>query len=239
VGRRSITGGVTPKGSDRIQFDFELDGVRYRPTLKRIPSEANLRRARKQLEEIKARIANGTFCFAEEFPDYRDLDEVDHQLAEARAGRFGVEKLLFHLAGVPTYILAAELASNTVLVGDLPRPAFPDALRAAAPPRWWGDAQATLAYGRNAYASRGRLTETAGAVATAACQAAHAVLAASGRWITNEKTLLDRAGLRGVDEILAGLAPGPDRLTQAVDDTEAMLHAAIRRATASSLSQTA
>lgn len=50
--------------------------MRYRPTLKRIPSEANLRRARKQLEEIKARIANGTFCFAEEFPDYRDLGEV-------------------------------------------------------------------------------------------------------------------------------------------------------------------
>ena len=50
--------------------------MRYRPTLKRIPSEANLRRARKQLEEIKARIANGTFCFAEEFPDYRDLGGV-------------------------------------------------------------------------------------------------------------------------------------------------------------------
>lgn len=78
MGRRSITGGVTPKGSDRIQFDFELDGVRYRPTLQRTPNEANLRRARKQLEEIKARIANGTFCFAEEFPDYRDLDEVVH-----------------------------------------------------------------------------------------------------------------------------------------------------------------
>ena len=76
MGRRSITGGVTPKGSDRIQFDFELDGVRYRPTLKRLPNEANLRRARKQLEEIKARIANGTFCFAEEFPEYRDRDGV-------------------------------------------------------------------------------------------------------------------------------------------------------------------
>jgi hypothetical protein len=52
VGRRSITGGVRPKGSDRIQFDFEFNGVRYRPTLPRIPTEANLRRARKQLEDI-------------------------------------------------------------------------------------------------------------------------------------------------------------------------------------------
>ncbi|HEV2242154.1 MAG TPA: nucleotidyltransferase domain-containing protein [Streptosporangiaceae bacterium] len=164
---------------------------------------------------------------------YRDLDEVDHQLAEARAGRFGVEKLLFYLAGVPTYILAAELASNTVLRGDLPRPAFPDALRAAAPPRWWGDAQATLAYGRGAYAARGKLCETAGTVATAACQSAHAVLAATGQWVINEKTLLDRADLRGVDELLASLTPDADHLTKAVDAAEAQLQAAVVRATTS------
>jgi hypothetical protein len=94
---------------------------------------------------------------------------------------FGVENLLFYLAGIPTYILAPELALNTVPRGDLPRPAYPEALQAAAPPRWWGDAQATLAYGRGAYAARGRLAETAGTVATAACQAAHAVLAPTGQ----------------------------------------------------------
>jgi hypothetical protein len=120
-----------------------------------------------------------------------------------------------------------------VLRGDLPRPDFPDALRAAAPPRWWDDAQATLAYGRGAYAARGRVTETAGTVGTAACQAAHAVLAATGQWVTNEKALLDRAGLRGVDDTLSGLTPGPDRLTQAIDDAEALLQAAVATATAS------
>jgi hypothetical protein len=160
---------------------------------------------------------------------YRDLDDVDHQLAEARAGRFGVEKLLFYLAGIPTYVLVAELALNTVLRGDLPRPAYPDALRAAAPPRWWQDAQATLAYGRGAYAARGRLAETVGTVATAACQAAHAVMAASGQWVTNEKALLDRAGLRAVDEVLVGLTPDADLLTQAVDGAGALLQAAITR----------
>jgi hypothetical protein len=164
---------------------------------------------------------------------YRDLDDVEYQLAEARAGRFGVEKLLFYLAGVPTYVLLAELAVNAVLRGDLPRPPYPDALRASAPPRWWGDAQATLAYARDAYAARGRLTETAGTVATAACQAAHAVLAATGQWVTNEKTLLERAGLRGADEILGGLAAAPDQLTSAVDAAEALLRAAIIRAGAS------
>jgi hypothetical protein len=161
---------------------------------------------------------------------YRDLDDVEHHLAQARAGRFGVERLMFHLAGVPTYIVVAEIALNQVLSGDLPRPAYPDALRAAAPPRWWRDARATLGYGRAAYAARGRVTETAGTIGVAACQAGHAVLAASGQWITNEKTLLDRAGLRGLDEILAALAPDPGALTGATDAAEACLRAAVARA---------
>jgi integrase len=84
MGRRSISGGVRAKGRDRIQFDFEFEGVRYRPTLARIPTEANLRRARKQLEGIKTRIAHGTFNFSEEFPDFRDLKEVSGPQAVRR-----------------------------------------------------------------------------------------------------------------------------------------------------------
>jgi hypothetical protein len=41
--------------------------MRYRPTLLRTPSEANLRQARQQLAGIRARINNGTFSFAEAF----------------------------------------------------------------------------------------------------------------------------------------------------------------------------
>lgn len=73
MGRRSITGGVTAKGPRRIQFEFWFEGVRYRPTLLRTPSEANLRQARRQLAGIKARITTGTFSFAEEFPEFRNL----------------------------------------------------------------------------------------------------------------------------------------------------------------------
>ena len=76
MGRNSIQGGVNALGRDRIQFDFEFDGVRYRPTLKRSPTEANLNRARKQLLDIKQRIAAGTFIFAEEFPDYRFIKNL-------------------------------------------------------------------------------------------------------------------------------------------------------------------
>jgi hypothetical protein len=56
MGRKSLTGGVRAKGDDRIEFTFVYENRRYRPTLLRIPSEANLRRARQQLADIKRRI---------------------------------------------------------------------------------------------------------------------------------------------------------------------------------------
>jgi predicted nucleotidyltransferase len=158
---------------------------------------------------------------------YRDLDDVEHQLSEARQGRFGVERLMFHLAGIPTYLVVAELAVNQVLHGDLPRPEYPEALRRQAREQWWGMAQLTLGYARAAHAERGHLTESAGAIAVAACQAAHAVMAERKQWVTNEKTLLDCAGLRSVDGILADLAPRPQALTRAFDETTSLLKRAV------------
>ncbi|MET7293927.1 nucleotidyltransferase domain-containing protein [Streptomyces griseoloalbus] len=160
---------------------------------------------------------------------YRDLDVVEHELAEADAGRFRVEPLMFHLAGIPTYLVIAELAINEVLRGELPRPAaYPDALRDTASERWRGTAAATLAYARAHHAPHGRLTEVAGAIATAALHSGHAVLAARGEWVTNEKRLLDRAGLRGVDGILARMRDDPESLTAAVTDAEALFAASPR-----------
>jgi predicted nucleotidyltransferase len=46
---------------------------------------------------------------------YRDLNDVEFRLAEARDGRFRIERLPFHLAGIPTYIVVAELAVHVVL----------------------------------------------------------------------------------------------------------------------------
>lgn len=79
MSRTSLTGGVIPAGADRIRFDFRFEGVRYRPTLLRTPSESNLRWARQHLDGIKRRIASGTFSFAEEFPDFRRLRKVPDQ----------------------------------------------------------------------------------------------------------------------------------------------------------------
>jgi hypothetical protein len=153
---------------------------------------------------------------------YRELDDVDRRLAEALEGRFGIERSLFHLAGIPTYIATAELALNRVLHGQLPRPGYPTALRCTASTRWRGEAQATLGYARTAHAGRGRLVDTVGAIATAACQSAHAMLAARGHWVTNEKTLIDKAGLSGIDDILTGLTADREHLLNALDRADAL-----------------
>ncbi|GHC78349.1 nucleotidyltransferase domain-containing protein [Streptomyces flavofungini] len=155
---------------------------------------------------------------------YRDLDAVEHELAEARQGRFHWEPLMFHLAGIPSYLVVAELALNQVLRGTLPRPEFPQPLREAAPPVWRQRATMTLDHAKSAYAPRGQATEAAGAIATAALQSAHAVLAERGAWVTNEKQLLRRAGLRGIDAVVAGLRPDdPAALRRAVVEAEALL----------------
>src|SRR5438477_10086194 len=71
MGSKWFTGRVVAAPRGRIRFDFILDGIRYRPSIKRPPSEANLRRARERLEGIKHQIRLGTFSFEEEFPGYR------------------------------------------------------------------------------------------------------------------------------------------------------------------------
>ncbi|WP_107657780.1 nucleotidyltransferase domain-containing protein [Nocardia suismassiliense] len=154
---------------------------------------------------------------------YRDLDVVEHELAEAEQGRFHWEPLMFHLAGIPSYLVVAELAINQVLHGTLPRPSYPAALRAAAPPIWRNRATMTLQYAKANYVSRAQCTEVAAALGISAMQTAHAVLAARGEWVTNEKRLLQSAGLRGIDAIVAGLAPEPKSLTRAISAAEALL----------------
>ncbi|MFF7792572.1 nucleotidyltransferase domain-containing protein [Streptomyces sp. NPDC007991] len=162
---------------------------------------------------------------------YRDLDVVEHEVAQAEQGRFRVEPLMFHLAGIPTYLLVAELAINKVLRGNLPRPAaYPPALRETAPAHWHGMATATLAYAKAGHAPKGAVTQVAGAIALAATQTAHAVLAARGEWVTNEKGIVARAGLREVDVLLGALTSPPDELVKRITDVETVLNRAVEAA---------
>lgn len=158
---------------------------------------------------------------------YRDLDAVDREIAASREGRFDIEPLQFHLAGVPSYLVLAELAVKRVLHGRLPTPAYPRALRERARRVWWGRAERTFGYARENHGRHGRVTQCAGLIAQATSQAAHAVLADRGEWITNEKTLLTRAGLRQVDDLIAAIGPQPAVLTDVVDRARSLCAAAL------------
>lgn len=60
--------------------------------------------------------------------------------------------------------------------------------------------------------------------------AAHAVLAAGGEWVTNEKRLLERAGLRDVDEIIAGVRAEPRSLENAINQARRRFNRAVHEA---------
>ncbi len=156
---------------------------------------------------------------------YRDLDVVEHELAEARAGRFHVEPLLFHLAGIPSYLVVGELATGRVLRGELPRPDYPAALREQAPRVWWRTAEQVFGYARTGHAAHGRRAQGIALLVQAATQSAHAVLAARGEWVTNEKTLLTRAGLGDIEKIVTE----PDAEV-AVEKAHALCADAVREA---------
>jgi hypothetical protein len=85
MGRKSIMGGIRPKGLRRIQFDFEIDGVRFRPTLPWAPTPANLEQAQKLNARVKAQIEAGTFVFSDVFPKFRGLRIVGSNSVRARS----------------------------------------------------------------------------------------------------------------------------------------------------------
>jgi hypothetical protein len=154
---------------------------------------------------------------------YRDLDEVEHHLAEAEQGRFRVERLAFYLAGIPTYVVVGELAVARVLVGDLPRPGFPPLLRERAAHFWSEAAGLSLDYTEAAYAARGDALGCAGGLARAVIEAAHARLATRGVWALNEKRIVERAGLDGLAPRFARLGGTPAALREAVREIRTAL----------------
>jgi Nucleotidyltransferase domain len=154
---------------------------------------------------------------------YRDLDNVEHWLAEAQLGRFKVERLPFYLAGIPTYVVVGELAVAQVLVGELPRPEFPAALRQAASSFWQNAAELSLDYADSVYARRGDALGCAGWLARAVIEAAHARLAAKGVWVLNEKRIVQQAALGQLAAHFADLGRTPSRLQHAVQAITAEL----------------
>jgi predicted nucleotidyltransferase len=140
----------------------------------------------------------------------RDLDVVEGWWSDARAGRFDIDNVEGHIAGLPTYTPVGELAINRVLHGRLPQVTYPDALRVAAGRRWRWNAGFSLAYAEK-YAAREDVALAAGTMARATAQTAHGVLAARGEWVLNEKGIVDAAGLAAAHEIIGTCDHDPVR----------------------------
>ncbi len=99
----------------------------------------------------------------------RDLNQVEYWTQRAEQGEFEVDHLLGYLAGVPTYLLTAELASCRVLHGNLNAIPFPAKLASSAPSVWRFCRSFSLEYARM-HARRGNRVGAAGQVAKAANQ---------------------------------------------------------------------
>jgi Nucleotidyltransferase domain len=132
---------------------------------------------------------------------YRDLDEVMHWTAAAEDGRFEIHREVGYVAGIATYVLAGELALGRVLAGDLPRPAFPPTLRETAPVAWSRLAAGALHFA-DVHAGRQDRVACLANLCQAVLAAAQGRLAAAGEWALNEKRLVERAGLGGVQHRL-------------------------------------
>jgi hypothetical protein len=150
---------------------------------------------------------------------YRDVDEVERWTAAAEDGLFEIHRQVGYVAGIATYILAGELALGKVLTGELPRPRFPPKLRQTAPVAWSRLAAGAL-YNAKVHAGREDATGCLANLCQAVLAAGQGRLAAAGEWILNEKRLVQRAGLGGVQERLRR----PERnLPQLVADVRALL----------------
>ena len=146
----------------------------------------------------------------------RDLNVVEYWTRRAEEGEFDRDALLGYLAGVPTYLLSAELASCRALYGEVRAAPFPSKLAVAAPPIWRFCRSFSLDYAR-AHAERGNIAGVAGQVAAAVMEEAHAVVCERSEWVCNEKRLIETAGLGGVQSLFAEIPAERERLAEWVD----------------------
>lgn len=146
----------------------------------------------------------------------RDLDVVEYWTQRAENGEFERDALLGYIAGVPTYILSAELASCQPLRGDIPAARFPPRLAAAAPPVWRFCRSFSLDYARM-HARRGNVAGATGQAASAVMEEAHAILCERSQWVCNEKRLIETAGLSRLHALFAQVPNEPASLVQWVD----------------------
>jgi hypothetical protein len=143
-------------------------------------------------------------------------------VADAERGEFSIHALATFVAGIPSYVVVGELAVGKQLAGVLPRPQFPAALAAAAPPRWRQLRDMGLATA-GAHAGRGDAVATVGNLAVATLSEAQARMAEQRQWALNEKGIVEGAGLGSTAAMLAEAGSSGAQLTATVSAVEGTL----------------
>lgn len=131
---------------------------------------------------------------------YREVDRVHRSWELAQDGAFSFHFQVGHPLGVPDFAYAGEVALGVVLAdpgGELTRlkeqsAIYPPKLARAVVERL-GEAEFLLD-GVEKSAKRGDVTLVAGLLFRVVGLCAHAVHAKAGRWVINEKGLVDAAG---------------------------------------------
>jgi hypothetical protein len=153
----------------------------------------------------------------------RDLTVVEHWTTEAQRGAYELDAILGYLAGLPTYVLMAELACGRVLAGTLPTIAgMPEALVSGAPPRWRFARDFSLEYARM-HVARGNIVGAVGHAAKSLVEEAHARLCTQGQWVLNEKRIVSAAGLEQAQSLFAAPPADTADLTAWLDAVAACL----------------
>ena len=160
----------------------------------------------------------------------RDLDVVEYWTKRAQEGEFERDALLGYLAGIPTYTLAAELASCRALWGHIESTPFPPKLATAAPGVWRFCRSFSLDYARM-HARRGNVAGVVGQAAAAVMEEAHAITCERGQWVCNEKRLIEATGLGGLNVLFAEIPIERASLLQWVDLVADQLNVPRREAT--------
>lgn len=203
-----VLGGSRAGGTHRPDSDWDL-GLYYRSS-QRPFDPAGVRRLGHQghvseLGEWGPVVNGGGWLTVAGLPVdvlFRDLDTIEVWLREAEQGRFEVCVQNGYVVGAPTYLPVGELALCEPISGELPRPAFPPALAAAARSHWQGRASVSLVFAQG----HARLADAvccAGMLIDAILCTAHARLAWRREWVLNEKRLVQRAGLGALQSVLA------------------------------------
>jgi 3-oxoadipate enol-lactonase len=154
----------------------------------------------------------------------RDIATVTHWTDEARVGRFEIDGLPGYSAGVPTYVLPAEVARNRWLHGSIDAHDVPSALQNNGPAIWRWRRDFSMKYAMK-HAERGDTAAMLSQATRACLEEAHARALERRVWVINERDLLTMTGLDSVNDRFRRLDTDPTASRQWLTDLRSLLAA--------------